>query len=952
MKISTFLVLFSLILSSKAMAISDLTPEYLRCEYLENPFIDEREPRLSWVLASEVRNQHQTAYRILVASKMELLEPGKADLWDSNKISGDQTNQVVYKGKALVSRQKCYWKVQSWDKKDQPGKWSEASTWEMGLLMASDWKSKWIGKDFSSNTLPIPYKNKELLLPPSPILRNKINLTKKVSKARLYITSLGLYEYRIDGEKVGLDFLAPGWTDYDKRVYYNVYDVTDRLDQGEHVLQAILSPGWYSGYIGYALLIGNPVVRAFYGDTPALRAQLEVTYSDGKTATFSSNEEWKAASGGLVESDILHGETFDARKVPEDWSKTNFNDNNWSNAEIISAGNRNLELYPAQPVQVTEIIKPVDIYERENGKFIFNMGQNFAGLVKLKVKGKAGDKVVLRFGEMLHPDGRLMDENLRMARATDTYILNGDPNGEEWTPSFTYHGFQYVEVTGFPEKPKKESITGLVLGSNTPRVGHFETDHPMVNQLYKNIVWTQRANFVDIPTDCPQRDERMGWTGDAQTYAGTAAINMDVSAFFTKWIQDLNDAQWDYGAYPDYAPAPGVRISDTYAPGWMEAGVINPYEQYRAYGDTRIIEKGWENMERFMAFHDKKSKGTFFYPEGSFADLSPKGGYGDWLSIGKKTPPDMLATMYYGYVSQLMSEMATAIGKSGRAMHYQNLSKKIKSAFAEHYMDKESVRLITNAAAYGDGKGYVDGQMGFSGHTQTAYANAISLDFLNEEQKKKAGAHLAQLIYENDGKLATGFLGAKQLLPALTATGHSDLAYQLLLNEEYPSWGFEIKNGATTIWERWDSYVKDDPEKMASLNNGMNSFSHYAFGSVFEWMFNTMAGIRAEEPAYKTFIIAPEIPQNAINYVAASHQSIHGKITSSWKKEKGKLLMEVSIPVNTQATVYIPAKNELEVTLDDIRLDQHQDIQLGHFYKGKQAVKLGSGTYHFTSHID
>ncbi|EPR67578.1 alpha-L-rhamnosidase N-terminal domain-containing protein [Cyclobacterium qasimii] len=386
MKISTFLVLFSLMLSSKAMAISDLTPEYLRCEYLENPFIDEREPRLSWILASEERDQHQTAYRILVASKMELLEPGKADLWDSNKISGDQTTQVIYKGKALTSRQKCYWKVQSWDKKDQPGEWSEASTWEMGLLMSSDWKSKWIGKDFSSNTLPIPYKNKELLLPPSPILRNKINLTNKVSKARLYITSLGLYEYLINGKKVGQDFLAPGWTDYNKRVYYNVYDVTDRLDQGEHVLQAILSPGWYSGYIGYALLIGNPIVRAFYGDTPALRAQLEVTYSNGETATFSSNEEWKATSGGLVESDILHGETFDARKVPEDWSKTNFNDNNWDNAEIINAGKRNLELYPAQPVQVTEVIKPIEIHERENGKFIFNMGQNFAGLVKLKVK--------------------------------------------------------------------------------------------------------------------------------------------------------------------------------------------------------------------------------------------------------------------------------------------------------------------------------------------------------------------------------------------------------------------------------------------------------------------------------------------------------------------------------------------------------------------------------------
>ncbi|MBI0400333.1 alpha-L-rhamnosidase [Cyclobacterium marinum] len=951
MKILTFWTLLSLIFCINTKAASDLTPDYLRCEYLENPFIDEKKPRLSWILKSEVRNQYQTAYRILVASKVELLEPGKADLWDSKKTIGDITSQVVYQGKPLKSRQKCYWKVQSWDKKGQAGKWSDWATWEMGLLEEDDWKSQWIGKDFSANTQPIPYKNKELFLPPSPILRKKIALANKVAKARLYVTSLGLYEYKINGKKVGEDFLAPGWTDYNKRLYYNVYDVTQQLGQGEHVLQATLSPGWYSGYIGYALLIGNPVVRAFYGNTPALKAQLEVTFTNGETAIFTTNEQWKAATGGLIESDILHGETFDARKVPEGWSQANFNDEHWDDASIINAGKRNLQLYPAQPVQVTEVIEPIEIHKRENGDYIFDMGQNFAGLVKLKVKGKAGDKVVLKFGEMLHPDGRLMDENLRMARATDTYILKGDPEGEEWTPAFTYHGFQYVQVSGFPDKPTKGNITGLVLGSNTPRVGHFETDHPMVNQLYQNIVWTQRANFVDIPTDCPQRDERMGWTGDAQTYAGTAAINMDVSAFFTKWIQDLHDAQWEYGAYPDYAPAPPVRSTDTYAPGWMEAGIINPYEQFKAYGDTRIIETGWENMEKFMAFHYKKSKGAYFYPEGSFADLNPKGGYGDWLSIGKKTPPDMLATMYYGHAASLMAEMADAIGKPERAMHFQNLAKKIKTAFAAHYLNEENLRLKTDATAYGDGAGYVDGQMGFSGNTQTAFANAIFLDFLDDNQKHIAGNHLAQLIHENDGKLATGFLGAKQLLPALSATGHSDLAYQLLLNEEYPSWGFEIKNGATTIWERWDSYVKDDPEKMASLNNGMNSFSHYAFGSVFEWMFHNMAGIKTDEVAYKTFTIAPEIPREEINYVAASHQSIHGNISSSWKRVGEKLFMKVSIPVNTQATLFIPAKSELDITMDKKRLDQHENLQRGHFFEGKQVLKLGSGTYQFESII-
>ncbi|WP_375583390.1 family 78 glycoside hydrolase catalytic domain [Cyclobacterium xiamenense] len=941
--------LLLLLASPAVLATSDLTPVQLRVEYLTNPFTDERKPRLSWVLKSDRKNQYQSAYRILVASKPELLKTGKADLWDSGRIDSDQTAQVVYGGNALSSRQQCFWKVQSWDKEGQAGPWSPISTWEMGLLEPEDWQADWIGKDFVAEAAPVPFKGKELTLPPVPIFRKEVNVGQKLTKARLYITALGLFEFKINGKRVGKDYLAPGWTDYNQRVHYQAYDVTDHLNSGMQVLQARLSYGWYSGYIGYALLVGNPVVRAFYGEVPALKAQLELTYENGQTQTVATGSDWRVSSGGLLESDILHGETYDARKEPENWHLPGYDDSHWESAEPIATSERRLQLYPAQPVQVTDSLSPVSITQRPNGAYIVNLGQNIAGLIRLRVKGKAGDKIVLRFGEMLHRDGRLMVENLRMARATDTYIVKGDPDGEEWVPAFTYHGFQYVEVSGFPGTPRKENFTGLVLGSNTPKVGHFETDHPLVNQLYQNIVWTQRANFVDIPTDCPQRDERMGWTGDAQIYGGTSALNMDVAAFFTKWIQDLQDAQWESGAYPDYAPAPSVRASDTFAPGWMEAGIINPYEMYRAYGDTRIIERSWANMEKFMAFHAKRSGDRYVYPEGSFADLNPKGGYGDWLSIGKKTPPDLLATIYYGYTAQLMAEMAAAIGKSNRALHFQELAGKIKAAFASHYLEASSGKLTAKPEAYGNGAGYVDGQQGFSGHTQTAYANAIYHDFLTESQEQVAGKHLADLLEANGGKLATGFLGVKQLLPALSATGRSDLAYQLLLATEYPSWGFEIENGATTIWERWDSYVKDDPEKMESLNAGMNSFSHYAFGSVYEWMFRNMAGIQADLPGYKSFTIAPEIPENDIHRVHASLRSIHGEILSSWTRSTDSLRLDVIIPVNTRAVVWIPAVDPTAVHLDGKPLEQHADIRLGNFLEGRQAVLLGSGEYRFES---
>ncbi len=484
-----------------------------------------------------------------------------------------------------------------------------------------------------------------------------------------------------------------------------------------------------------------------------------------------------------------------------------------------------------------------------------------------------------------------------------------------------------------------------MLTSATPEAGTFTTDNKMVNQLYQNIVWTQRSNYFDVPTDCPQRDERLGWTGDAQTYVQSATFNNDIAAFYTKWLVDLNDAQRADKSYPIYAPAPNVRKTDTYSPGWSEAGIICPYTIYKTYNDTRIIRAFWPNMVAYLDFMARKTDGNVIYKEASFEDISPKGGFGDWLSVGKKTPPDMLATMYYAYVTSMMAEMATAIGKSDEATAYEASFTKIRQAFLAHYAD-ETGKFKTNAAAYGDGEGYVDGQMGFDGHTQTAYANAIYMHLLNTDQTAKAGNRLVDLIRGNDNKLATGFLGVKPLLPALSTTGHSDEAYKLLLSTEYPSWGFEVVNGANTIWERWNSYVKG---KGFENNAGMNSFNHYAFGSVNEWLFEHAAGLQVGEPGYRTFIVRPEIAETGINAVKATYHSINGLLSTAWKKTGKMTELIVTVPANTKATVFIPVINSGKILEGGKPLKSGSAIRVNERSNGYQQVELGSGTYQFTS---
>lgn len=932
----------------KGDVLSDILATNLRVEYKNNPIIDDLNPRLSWELTSEVYNQKQSAYQIVVSRSEESLMKNADLLWDSGIVKSSQTNQVEYAGPELKSGEKVWWKIRVWDKNSTSGKWSDVASWEMGKLNNDDWEAKWIGMNTNKLAKPGTFH-----LPPSPYVRKEEGLEKKVKRARLYVTSLGLYEFYINGRKIGDDYFAPGWTDYNKRLYYNVYDVTSELIVGNNVFGAILSNGWYAGYLGYAKLVGSPITKQFYGEFPLLKAQIEIEYMDGSRKVVKTDESWKSSIGALLESDILHGETYDARAEPIGWSTSFFNDKNWKSVFVdeYRKDPENLQVYPGEPVRVVDKLDVVNVSSAKDGRFIFDFGQNFAGTIELHVKGNKGDTLVFRYGEMLYPDGEIVVENLRMARATDTYILRGDEEGEVWRPKFTYHGFQYVEISGLKETPSNELIKGLVMSSDIKSVGSFETDNKMVNQLYSNILWTQRANYFDIPTDCPQRDERQGWTCDAQIYIGSAKFNNDISAFFKKWIRDLNDAQWENGAYPVYAPMPQkdqvalIRESDTYSPGWSDAGIICPYEIYATYGDTRVIRESLPYMKQYMEFLKRKSDDTFVLVEDSFHEIEPRGGFGDWLSVGSQTSPDLLASIYYYHNARLMVEMCEAVGDGSAADHYKSISEKIRVAFKQHYMRDDGTFVVDREKynGYQIAKGEV-----FSGHTQSAYANAIYFNILEGEDLIAAGNYLRELIEENQNKLATGFLGFKPLFPALSATGSKSLAHELFLSTEYPSLGYEVANGATSIWERWDSYTKD---KGFIHNAAMNSFSHYAFGAVNEWMFESIAGIRRESVGYKSFRIKPEIVDSGISMVKCNYESIVGKIVSNWERKNDILKQEVEVPVNTTAYCHFVNGN-----ISDIKINGHgltdNNYVLSVSKLGEEIiVELGSGKYTFTSTI-
>ena len=941
-----------LLLLSATASAAPLRPVALRCEYLESPLaVEDAHPRLGWALRAETPGQHQSAWAVRVASSPEKLEYNKPDLWDSGKTEGSGTSHLPYLGKALKSGQQVFWQAKVWNAQGVESPWSEAATWRVGLNSPESWVGTWIS---AKDEFPLHKDRDSLYLPPAHYFRSEFEIAKPVRRATAYVSALGLAELHLNGKRASESYFLPGWSDYGKRAYYRAVDVTSLLKPGPNAFGAVLAEGWYSGYVGYGLLVGygpHKVGRYMYGKTPALLAQIQVEFEDGTRKSVGTGKNWKVTKEGpLREADLLMGETYDARRELAGWNAPGFDATGWTNAVPAEAngsikapffdncGEREVDLgfrkparlqaYPAQPVQVTEELPVKKITEPAPGTSIFDFGTNFAGVVRLKVKGAAGTKIRLRYGEMLHPNGSLMTENLRKARATDFYTLKGAPEGEEWSPRFTYHGFQYCEVTGLPEKATAETLRGLVLQSATPMTSSFECSDPMVNQLYANIVRTQRSNFLEIPTDCPQRDERLGWMGDAQIYVRSATYNADVSAFFTKWLDDVEESQRSFGAYPDYAPYPmgHGEAGKTFGAAWTDAGIICPHTLWKVYGDTRLIEKHWDSMARFLAFRQASSP--------FFQGVSIGNAWGDWLNLKDHTPMELIDAAYYAHSAQLMSEMAAAIQREGEAQHYRETAEHVKRAFTEKYLRKDGT--LKEAS-------------------QTACVLALEFDLLPAAHRAAVVEQLSKLIEANGNRMATGFLGTKSLLPALTANGRQALAMRLFQSREFPSWGFPVANGATSVWERWDSYTKENAFGGAD-NAAMNSFSHYSFGAVVQWMFQSLAGIDTDGPGYRRILLKPTPflsrtngPQEPISWVKASYASPSGLIHTAWSVHDRTFEYRADIPPNTTATLYLPSRPTETVTVNGKPLEAAPGVRFLRFEEDHTVCALEPGSYGFVS---
>ncbi len=763
---------------------------------------------------------------------------------------------------------------------------------------------------------------------PVPFFRKTFQATKPIKRARLYATALGLYDLSVNGKRVGNELLRPGWTDYSKRVQYQTYDLTGQIKPGANALGLTLGDGWFSGYVGF----GHQ--RNHYGTQNALLSQLEIEYADGTRETVATDGTWRVtADGPIRSSDMLMGEDYDATREMPGWSAPGFSDTKWDAAAVLNSpmiktpantkprvestcpGGVNLVSQLAPSVHRVLTIAPKTLVEKPAGAYVFDLGQNMVGWVRLRVKGKAGTRITLRYAEMLNPDGSIYTTNLRGARATDHYTLSGA--GEEvYEPSFTFHGFRYVELRGYPGKPPMDAITGIVVSSLDVNADAFTCSNPLVNQLQHNIQWGQRGNYIDVPTDCPQRDERLGWMGDAQIFVRTGCFNADISAFMNKWADDVEDAQSPDGGYSDVSP----RIVDPSdgAPAWGDAGIICPWTIYACYGDTRILERHYTSMARWISYIQDANPNLLWQKRGN-------NNFGDWLSINADTPRDVLGTAYFAYDTSLMVKIAHALGKTEDEKKYADLFEGIKAAFNQAYVTPDA-RI--------------------KGNTQCVYVLALRFHLLPDNLRPLAAEHLVADIKQRGNHLSTGFVGVGYLTPTLTATDHLDTAYALLLQDTFPSWGYSIRQGATTIWERWDGWTTEKGFQDA----GMNSFNHYSLGSVGEWLYTSVGGIDLDpdQPGYKHILMHPQ-PGGDLTFARCILPSPYGKIVSDWKKEGGEFRYHVEIPANTVATVYVPAKDAQQVNEAEGVASSRPGIKFLRMEQNCAVYEVGSGSYHFTA---
>lgn len=863
--------------------------------------MNEMHPRLSWKISSDENNWMQTAYEIRVAFSSEDLKKNSQLVWNSGKILSGQSVHIRYQGKQLEPKKRYFWQVRVWDQNQQVSKWSDPVWWETGFLNQNLWKARWITADGKTTDDHRPV-----------YFRKEFRCSQKIQSARLYISSCGLYEVLLNGQKVTSDLFTPGYTSYNKRIQYQVYDVTSLLKQ-QNALAAVVADGWFRGNVG------GKVKNNYFGDKSALIAQMEITLADGSTVMVGTDDQWKTADGPILSSDIYNGETYDSRLELKGWAYPGFDEQTWVRATILDKSTDLLVATVGNPVRAISEIVPVKLFKTPKGETVFDMGQNMVGWVRLKVTGKKDDRVVLRFAELLDREGNFYTENLRTAKATDEYILNGK-GLETFEPHFTFHGFRFVKLEQFPGDPDLQTITGVVIHSDMQPTGSFVCSDSLINQLQHNIQWGQKGNFLDVPTDCPQRDERLGWTGDAQVFAPTAAFNFNVAPFFTKWLLDLAADQLPDGKVPDVVP--DVRSGRGSSTAWGDAAWVVPWTLYEAYGDTTILEKQYSSMKEWIEFMHTRAGEKNLWTDDAH--------YGDWLAFattrsdypGATTEKDLIATAYYAAATKRLAQIARILKRTDDIGRYEKLSGDIRTAFIREFVTP-SGRLVSN--------------------TQTAYALALSFNLIPEELIAKSAAYLANDVRKMK-HLTTGFVGTPLLCKALSDHGYADLAFMLLMRKEYPSWLYPVTRGATTIWERWDGIKPDGTFQDVS----MNSYNHYAYGAIGEWLYRYIAGIAIdpEQPGYKHFFLNPH-SGGRLTMASARYESLYGTICSEWKISGDQMFYSCQIPANTTATVCFSGISKEQLVWGKQSLLNQNKIKTD-TKNGNLLVSLGSGHYEFS----
>lgn len=924
---SLLAVTLALAVSAFACLGAGLKAEGLKCEYRVNPLgLDTPQPRLSWRLEASERGQRQTAYQVLAATSPALLSQGKGDLWDSGKVAAIESVHVVYGGQPLCTGQRVYWKVRAWDRNDRPSAYSAAAWWEMGLLAPADWRAAWITRPRTE-----PRSEQQLFEDdPAPLLRKEFLVEKKLRRARVYVSGLGYYELRLNGQRVGDQVLDPGWTTYSKRVLYSTYDVTGQLKRGRNALGAMLGNGWFNPLPLRLWGKINPREHLTIGE-PRVIAQLVAEFEDGTAQTIVTDESWKVGNGPVLRNSVYLGEVYDARKEQPGWDKPGFDDSGWQPAVVAGEELGSLQAQDAPPIRVTRVLKPVTLTEPKPGVYIFDLGQNFAGWAQLRVRGPAGARVRLRYGELLYPDGTLNGMTAvcgqikgggpnyrydgkgmpKTAWQMDDYILKG--GGEEvYAPRFTFHGFRYVEVTGYPGKPKLSSLEGLRLNSDVAPAGSFACSNERLNRIQEMVLWTELSNLFSVESDCPHR-EKFGYGGDIVAAGEMAMFNFDMGRFYAKAVRDLVDAARPNGGFTETAPFVGISdegLGENSGPvGWGTAHPFLLWRLYQHYGDKRLLEENYEAAKRWLALLRSHAQ-----------DGILDNGLSDHESLVPK-PRALTGTGFYYLNAKLFANIARALGKASEAAEAEGLAETIRAAFNRKFLQPGTGRYDTA--------------------TQACQAFALCLGLVPPEEQEPALAVLVRDIEAaHKGHLSTGIFGTKFLLEALTDLGRADTAFGVVNQRTFPGWGHMLENGATTLWEHWE------------FSDNTYSHNHPMFGSVSEWFFRGPGGINAASDAvgFDRIIIRPQ-PVGDLRWVKASYDSVRGKVVSEWNRKGDTFKLRVRVPVGTMATVFLPAKEGTAVSEAGQPVARAPGVLGLRRERGSAVLVIGAGEYEFRSQL-